>query len=424
MASKSTPSKKVQRAKNKSRPISTTALSEPVVAETSAAASFSAFSRSGLFFAHIALAVDKHRLRVFDTESSKSIAESVFQNSRVSAVHWALLPSSGADDSAGADAAGDENTSRKRKKRKSISGRENSTEDLIIIGFSNGTLAIFSPKQGEVVRTLSTTSSNDAIFSITSNPAPSSSPNPQLWSSSANGSIYSWDARTGNLLATWKISKNTNTPYTAIAIHPSTTDDDASRLLAARHRIQLFSTSHTETDAPRESASVTGHASPVICLDWAPSPGSELAQTFISAAEGDRFACIWRVPEAETDEDEEDNEGDVLEGTLIASIPFDADVRSVGYTSASSIAPSKPLAYGLSSSGALRIFTAPSALSAGRLAPHTSVEGTSITTSPGSPPIVSLHFDVQRPGSVQLARLVTGVKPVFERIVSLTSTHP
>lgn len=414
MAGKSTPSKKAQRVKNKSRPISTTALSEPLIAETSSAASFSAFSESGLFFAHIALAVDKHRLRVFDTESGKAIAESVFQNSRVSAVHWASLPTSNTDNNAG---AGDETTSRKRKKRKSVSGREISTEDLIVIGFSNGTLAIFSPRQGEVVRTLSTPSSNDAILSIASKPASLSSPHPKLWSSGANGSLCSWDVHAGTLLATWKISKGTNTPHTAIAIHPSA-EDSAPHLLAARHRIQLFGAPREEENIPREFASATGHASPVISLDWAPSPVPESAQMFISAAVGDRFACIWQLPALDEDEDEED---EVPEGTLIASIPFDTDVRFVGYASPASTGSAKLLAYGLSSSGELRVFAAPSASSAsstGKPEPFTSVDGTSITTSPGSPPIVSLCFDAQRPGSLLLARLVTGVKPVFDRMVS------
>jgi len=416
MAGKSTPSKKAQRAKNRSRPISTTALSEPLVAETSTAA-FSAFSKSGLFFAHIALAVDKHRLRVFDTESGKSIAESIFQNSRVSAVHWTSLPSSGADSNADAEAAGDESSSRKRKKRKSVSGREISTEDLIVIGFSNGTLAIFSPRQGEIVRTLSTPSSNDAILSITSTPmSPGSSPS-GLWSTSANGSIYSWDAHTGKLLATWKMSQGTNTPYTAIAIHPSATDNNSPHILAARHRIQLFGASRAEIDTPREYAHTTGHASPVISLDWAPPRASDSAQTFISAAEGDRFACIWQLPEPDTEDDEEDDEDEVPGGVLVASISFDTDVRSVGYTSSSSAASPKPLAYGLSSSGELRVFAPPSASSTEKPEPLTSVEGTYITTPASSPPIVSACFDMRHPGYLRLARLVAGVRPVFDRIV-------
>ena len=213
MAGKSTPSKKVQRVKSKSRPISTTALSEPLIAETSSAASFSAFSESGLlFFAHIALAVDKYRLRVFDTESGKAIAESVFQNSRVSTVHWASLPTSATDNNAG---TGDETaiTSRERKKRKSVSDREIFTEDLIVIGFSNGTLAIFSPRQGEIARTLSTPSSNDAILSIASKPASPSSPHPKLWSSGANGSLCSWDVHAGNLLTAWRYQRHQHAIY-------------------------------------------------------------------------------------------------------------------------------------------------------------------------------------------------------------------
>ena len=79
--------------------------------------------------------------------------------------------------------------------------------------------------------------------------------------------------------------KGTNTLYTAITIHPSA-EDSTPHLLAAPHRIQLFDASREE-NIPREFASTTGHASPVISLDWAPSPVPESAQMFISAAVGD-----------------------------------------------------------------------------------------------------------------------------------------
>lgn len=217
MASKSTKSKK--QLKQKSRPVGTTALSEPIIAEASAFASFSCFSTTSQLFAHVSLAVDKHRLRVFDSDSGKAVAETVFQNSRVSAVHWTSLPSDAHDGFTDAE-ANDDGASRKRKKRKSISGKENAVEEYLVVGFSNGSLALFSPRQGEIIRTLSSPTSTSPILSITSQTeAPRTST--LLWTSSDGGSIYSWDGISGKLVSTWRPDAST-TKYTTISLgyHP------------------------------------------------------------------------------------------------------------------------------------------------------------------------------------------------------------
>lgn len=437
MANKSGQSKKAQRAKAKSRPIGTTALSEPLIAEASAATSFSAFSPSGSLFAHVALAIDKHRLRIFDTESGKAMAETVFQNARVSAVHWIQLSNATTGtthdntDVDGTDDAED-GTSRKRKKRKSISGKDAvTTEQVLVIGFSNGTLAIFSPRQGEIIRTLSSPTSTAAILSIASQPSESSASfAPALWTSSANGHVYSWDTNSGKLLSTLRTSKNTTSHYSAIAVRASTSNTPSSfHLLAAHHRIQLFGATQNSDSATssHEYASFTGHASPVFALEWATtSSSSPSPSSFLSAAEGDRFVSIWQVPVIEDDEDYDSDEDEAApEGALIASIPLDTDVRSIGYASSSTSPSSANFAYALSASGALRIFSPPSEPSVSAKGKHTepitSLAGSNVSTAPSAPPIVSVCFDTQRPGSVRVARLVSGLKPVFDRVVSLNA---
>lgn len=297
------------------------------------------------------------------------------------------------------------------------------------MGFSNGSLALFSPRQGEIIRTLSSPTSTSPILSITSQTeAPRTST--LLWTSSAGGSIYSWDGISGKLVTTWRPDAST-TNYTAMSLKPIASEAQSSaRILAAHHRIQVLGSSSPNSTvnvvSSREFASVTGHASPVVSLGWAPpstSPSPSSSNTFISAAEGDRFACIWQIPaEGEDEEDESEDEDEIPEGTLIASIPFDTDVRSVGYAHASHA----PLAFGLSSSGVLRIFTPPTELATtakGKREPVTSVIGSSISTSSGAPPIIAVSFDPQRQGSVRVARLATGIRPVFDRLVSETHLH-
>ncbi|KAF8305535.1 hypothetical protein DL93DRAFT_310885 [Clavulina sp. PMI_390] len=440
MATKSGPSKKAQRSKSKSRPVGTTALSEPLIAEASSAASFTAFSPSGLLFAHVALAVDKHRLRIFDTESGKAVAETVFQNSRVSAIHWTQQSSGGGatpGEGESIESANNDDARRKRAKRKSVSGA--TVEHVLAIGFMNGTVAIFSPRQGEITKTFSSSTISSSILSITSPLSASDSSSvsslpASLWTSSSNGQVCAWDLQSGKLLTTLR-TKNAASQYTAIAVRSSGTTPSSSHLLAAHHRIQLFGAfqSAEPSSSSPEYASFTGHASPVFALQWASSPVSPHSSSsspqqklsFISAAEGDRFACIWQVPDIEDDEDyDSDDEEAAPEGVLAASIPLDTDVRAVAYSSSSA---GGQFALALSASGALRIFvppTVPNVSSKGKgVEPVTSVAGTTVSSIPSSPPIVSAAFDPQSAGMVRVARLVNGVRPVFERVVRFILHH-
>ena len=168
---------------------------------------------------------------------------------------------------------------------------------------------------------------------------------------------------------------------------------------------------------------MTGHASPISSLQWEPensSSSSGAGRRFVSAAEGDRFACVWALPddlEAELgeDADADDDEDEALEGSLVASVPLDTEVRLVSFSSLSA----SPSILALSSSGTLRIFATPSkSSSAKKVGPATDVGGTTISASKGGPAILSAAFEADRLGSVRVARLVGGVRPVFDRVVS------
>ena len=143
--------------------------------------------------------MDKHRLRVYDTESGKALSETAFQNSRVSAVKWVSLHLGGEDSSESATAGEEDNAqSRKRKKRKSASGSglPGVMEEMIAVGFSNGSLAIFSPRQGEIVKTLSSPTNTSAILAIDASSTPESTGSSlELWASTASGLLLSFDAR-------------------------------------------------------------------------------------------------------------------------------------------------------------------------------------------------------------------------------------
>src|SRR5580658_6057079 len=75
-----------------SRPTSTSQISHPVTVEgASALVSLSSFSPKGDLFAFVSLAVDKHRLRVFDTTSARSVAEHTVDSSRVTTLAWSSI---------------------------------------------------------------------------------------------------------------------------------------------------------------------------------------------------------------------------------------------------------------------------------------------------------------------------------------------
>ena len=83
-----TPSKNKKKSTPKKKAPATSSLVEPVIVEASSLASLSAFSPSGELFAHLSLAIDKHQLRVYNTLSEKVVSEKVFQDARVTCMHW------------------------------------------------------------------------------------------------------------------------------------------------------------------------------------------------------------------------------------------------------------------------------------------------------------------------------------------------
>ncbi|KAJ2933579.1 hypothetical protein H1R20_g3517, partial [Candolleomyces eurysporus] len=177
----------------KTRPTSTAAISQPVVDDASLQTSLSAFSDDGHLFAYLALTVDKHRLRVYNTASGQSLADHTLDNARVSHLSWGSFNFASEAQNAAADNDAQSPSKKKRKKRSSLAATEHQSTigtEVVILGLSDGSISFFSPSHARVLRTLSHPSSSTPILAVAS--AEGSNPS-AVWSSSEDGTVRCWD---------------------------------------------------------------------------------------------------------------------------------------------------------------------------------------------------------------------------------------
>jgi U3 small nucleolar RNA-associated protein 5 len=360
----------------------------------------SQLSRDGEHFAFLSLSVDKHRLRVYSTRTSQSIAEHVVESGRVTCLQWARLDLTGNHD---APADGSETPSPSKKKRKTrdtINTKQAPPEvHLVLLGLSDGSVCCFSHSHGRVVRVLSHAKNPAPVHAITT--SESLLHRHSLWSTDANGTIFCWDVRTGGVTGTWK--SGSTTPYSSIAIRPPT-DEDAPLQLAAAHRsIQLLSLDSPQLNATskvEELATFTGHASLVSNIYW------ETPSRFVTFAESDRFLYVWEVPEADSNQ-----------GHIAFSAPLDSDVRSL------SLSASQLLA--ISASGRIYVFSIPSDSSSSShvvsLEPLSAI-AVSYKKASSNVEVVSAAFLPR--GQLRIATISGGVKPVFDTAVRDVFSHP
>lgn len=409
MASTPSKSKKQRNKPPKSRPANTSGISQPAVEDATSTHSLSAFSHGGELFAFLSLAVDKHRLRVYDTATGQSVAEHVF-DSRVSSLCWAHFDTLQSEDGP------------KRKRKRKNQEEDESVARLpapgVVLGLSNGSVVLFSPAHGKVVKTISHPSSTAALLSVAV-AADHSSESGRLWTSGADGALHLWSLRDSSLVGSWKSEERI--PYSCISVRPSTSDEseDASEVLAANYAIHLLtieSQSDFSLDAPSKptkTASFTGHASPVKSLRW------DSSSRFLSTAEADRFVYLWDVPQEGSSSSE---------GRVAASIPLDSDVRTVALSPQSS--PSKSsILLAVSASGRVAIFPLEASFATSTpskakskiptLSPRSTISvSASKKQAETRSDIVAATFVSQEDGKVRIARLAGGVRPVFEVVVS------
>jgi U3 small nucleolar RNA-associated protein 5 len=415
------------KSKKSRRPANTTALSHPVVEDASSLTALSAFSPQANLFAFLSLAIDKHRLRVYDTATGKSVAEHVVDSARITTLLWSQIdlseqPSVPVDE--------DVDPTKKKGKRKRLStniAKENtpkSETEVVVLGLSDGTLLFFSPTHSRILRTLSHSTSTAAILSVVLTVDGDSGP--VVWTSGADGAIRLWNARQNKIMGSWKTDDRI--PYSSMAVRPGGIlgDDDQLDLLVANHGIRLLSmtgsqlhSSVFESIKPKGLVSFTGHASSIKSLQWDAS--QKPSSRFLSMADSDRFIYVWEVPS-----------GASTEGKIILSIPLDSNVRrialSIPRTPQPSLNSEKQRILALSASGKISIYPIPS-----ELTPPASSEGTKhkvptllprsivkvSSKKPSAAQVIDVSFVPDKDGHIQVARIVGGVRPMFHLVVSI-----
>ena len=395
-------SKKSRQKLPKSRPQTTSQLSQPVTDDAWTSSLLTAFSPDSERFALVSLAVDKHRLRIFDVAASNVVAEHTIDDARVTALLWVPLDLSDSPSI---------NGSPKKKRKKSDKDRDvekgfKATIQAVALGLSDGTVQIFSISHSRVVRSLSVPSSSAAILAIENGPEQNGTPT--LWVSDADGILRLWDTKRNTIIKT--VSTSNKVQYSALARIPNDLEDDAVCILAATNSIHLLAIPEDEssTTTAKETCSYTGHASPVTALVWEPKPSTPLGQ-FYSSAEGDRFVYIWDVPDSSS------------KGKLSASCPVDSDVRRVTAT----FAQGRKILSVLSKSGKISLVPVPSDLGAPgsksskaqvpTLLPRSSI---ALSTKKNGPPatIIDMSFDSKDERIIRIA-VGGGAQVGFETLV-------
>lgn len=376
--------------------------------DTSNLTALSSFSADGTLFAFLSLAVDKHRLRVYNTASAQSVAEFTVDSARVSSLTWTCLNLSVDGQIPSPDDSTIQPSKKKRKKRNSIAeaGEQISGTQVVVLGLTNGVVLFFSPTHGRVLRALSHPASSSPILCVVFATEGVTS---FAWASAADATVHLWDIQKNELLDRWK--NDDRVAYSSMAVR-YTADAGQAEVLFARYSMRLLSTYGNADLSRREQvASFTGHASPIQLIRWENSKAPP--EQFMSMAEGDRFIYIWKVAD-----------GVSSEGSPAASIALDSDARTFSVTG-STVTVEKHTLATLSASGKVSIFPLPdelpSPVSTGvtshkipMLLPRSIIS--SSTASNAVTPVVAVTLDQCDQGSVRVARLVNGVRPIFDLV--------
>ncbi|QRW01859.1 U3 small nucleolar RNA-associated protein 12 [Ceratobasidium sp. AG-Ba] len=116
------------------------------------------------------------------SSTGSAVADHTVDGARVTALSWGTFSL----------VDGQSKSTKKRRKRKSIAEEPteptSSAVQLIALGLSDGSIALFSPTQGAVVRTLSNPSFTAAITSI----APHNDSSTHVWAASEDATIRCW----------------------------------------------------------------------------------------------------------------------------------------------------------------------------------------------------------------------------------------
>jgi len=354
----------------------------------------SQFSQDGEHFAFLSLSVDKHRLRVYSIQTSQSIAEHVVESGRVTCLQWTRLDLAGNQD---VSAGGSETPSPSKKKRKTRDATTLETKQaspgvhIVLLGLSDGSICCFSHSHGRVVRVLSHGKNMSPVHALATSKSPSHRHN--LWSTDAEGSIFCWDVRTGEVVGTWR--SGSSTPYSAIAIRPSVDEDAPLQLVAAHQSIQILSLDppHLNTTSKvKELTTFTGHASMVSNIYW------DTPSRFVTFAESDRFLYVWKVPEVDSNQ-----------GHIVFSASLDSDVRSFSFSANQLLA--------ISASGRISVFSLPPDSPSRNIVNLEPMSTIAISYKKPSMNVEVVSASFIPRGQMRIATVSGGVKPIFDTTV-------
>lgn len=398
-----------KKSSSKSRPSSTsqisTALDTTKSAPQNVVCSFSPFND---WFASLTQSVDRHRLQVYTSSDSGSlVADYIIPSSRCECFEWVTLSSAGSSSSQA-------QSSKKRRKRQSIEGvngeaeeQESSTSQILLaLGLSSGSIHLFNPLQGKVVRVLSdstsSTSSSSASNAISSI---AYDRNETIFACLENGSVSSWnlneisskDTSTPSLPSQkYNQLQSSTTPYRQVSVLSS------NLIVLAHHSIAVYSLLEEKV-----ITIYTGHASNITHLTML----SNSPTRFASAAEGDRVVNIWlaSVEERQT-------------ARPLATLPLDAPVR---HLSASSDADGRDVLLVVTVKGIIRLYEVPSDLGnvatsnkgrkSGGIATLSLLTRARIVAKQGDKEeLAAVDARLEEASKLKVARVAKGAKIIFE----------
>lgn len=397
---------------SKSRPASTSQLNTPLNQINGTPQNLlCTFSPFNDWFASLTQSVDRHRLQIYSSsEKGQLLADYVIPTAKCECLEWVKLPST----SKVASSSSEPQNAKKRRKRQSqedvngIAHEEEASLSLtspivLALGLSTGSIHLFNPLQGKIVRILSDSVTSTSSSASNATLSLAFYQNASLFACFANGSVSSWDLKEA-------LDQDAATPVTSTKIYnilrESTTPYQQVTVLSTRyialahHSIAVYSVSDDKI-----VATYTGHASNVTHL--VPLPG--LPTRFVSAAEGDRVVNIWLAP----------TEGKKTAKPL-ATLPLDASVR---HLSSISDETGRDLLLVVTTKGSVRLYEVPSDLdhvkangkkSAGIATLSLLSQVTVVAKQGDKEELPVIDAQMQESTTIKVARIAKGAKIVFD----------
>jgi U3 small nucleolar RNA-associated protein 5 len=354
----------------KSRPASSASATQ--AAPDAAPATLSAFSPRADLFALLTQALDRHRLRIYASPDARLTADYVLPAARAEALAWGALPH------ASSSAASPE-APKKRKKgtaaanAAAVASSSSAATPVVALGLADGTVALFSPTHGRVLRSLS-------------DKAPAAGPRGvrALHFSHDGQSLHA--ACADSVVRKWSLTSPDAPPERTPAPQVSALGE-TSELLAASHAID---------ELGGAKRSWTGHASPITHLTALAAPAP--AASFVSAASNDRVLTLWGQA-----------------ARPLATLPMTAPARQIIALSTAE----RALVLAITTSGDAGIYAVPAALDGSAKRTPALERVSSVTLKASKKAEATPLLDAAQVGNqLYVAALVKGAKLVLERTVS------